>query len=120
MKRKTQRTAMLIVMTLLASFVVRVFQPVPVTAAPYDVAINATNFPDPNFREYIEGADENGDGVLSQAERDNVTIILCTLQGITNFKGIEHFTKVKNINAEDNPLAGDGASLDVSSRLRQG
>lgn len=118
MKRKAQRTAMLIVLALLASFVVQVYQSVPVTAAPYDVEINAINFPDVNFREYVKNADGNTDGimdnVLSQAERDNVGGLWCDRKGIKNFKGIEHFSKLITLNAQNNPLAGDGASLDVS------
>ncbi|MBO4637862.1 MAG: DUF4214 domain-containing protein [Clostridiales bacterium] len=69
-------------------------------AATGDVTINATNFPDPNFMEFVAQYDNNPrDGVLSSSELGAVTVMNCIKMEngwsiglrIGNFKGIEYF-----------------------------
>ncbi len=76
------------------------------------VAINEANFPDANFRTYLEeNVDTDGDGVLSVEERNNQTIISVVNKGITTLEGIEYFPNLKNLSCSRNPLD----KLDVSS-----
>ena len=83
----------------------------PTVAAAGDVAINETNFPDANFRRYVsEKLDQNGDGVLNQAEISDVTVIRCFVCGIASLKGIEYFTALETLACSGNQLT----SLDVS------
>ncbi|MBR3293699.1 MAG: leucine-rich repeat domain-containing protein, partial [Oscillospiraceae bacterium] len=83
---------------------------VPAQAA-WDVAINATNFPDANFRSYVSGnCDSNGDGKLSAREIAAVTYIGCFNKNIASLKGIEHFTALTELWCDVNRLT----SLDVS------
>ena len=83
----------------------------PVWAAPGDVAINEANFPDKKFRKYVStNFDTVKDGTLSQEELDAVTEINVTEKGISNLKGVEHFTKLKKLNCYNNKLT----ALDIS------
>ncbi len=75
-----------------------------------DVTIDATNFPDNNFRITVEAFDTDGDGVLSQGELDAVTNISVTNENITSLKGIEYFTALKYLDCYGNQLT----SLDLS------
>ena len=53
-----------------------------------DVAINETNFPDENFRAYVqENCDKDGDGTLSDSEIAGVTSIDCTGKSVSSLKG---------------------------------
>ena len=54
------------------------------------VAINAANFPDPVFRAYVQTLDTDGDGELSQAERDAVTRIDLRNKGLTSLQQLKH------------------------------
>jgi len=58
------------------------------------VAINETNFPDQKFREYVKVFDLDEDLTLSDAELAAALELKPTSKGITNFKGIEHFTSM--------------------------
>ncbi|MBW3093700.1 DUF5011 domain-containing protein, partial [Bifidobacterium sp. 82T10] len=64
-----------------------------------NVAINAINFPDEQFRSFIEGYDTNGDGTLSQSERDAVTSMTSYTLYISNFKGLEFFHNLTEFDA---------------------
>ena len=77
-----------------------------------DVGINEVYFPDPAFRQFIlaGGFDTDGNGVLSDTELGNVTMIQCQGQSIKSLKGIEHFTSLTYLGCNDNLLM----SLDVS------
>ena len=80
-----------------------------------DVVIDATNFPDETFRDYVRyfdrpDEDEKTDGVLSAEEIAGVTIIQIPSKAIRNLKGIEHFTALKQLDCRYNQLT----SLDVS------
>lgn len=61
------------------------------------VAVDEVNFPDPAFRAYVsERIDTQKDGVLTLDEISKVNYIACHERGITNMKGIEYFTELKN------------------------
>ncbi|MGN1087403.1 MAG: leucine-rich repeat domain-containing protein, partial [Porcipelethomonas sp.] len=82
------------------------------SAAEGDVAINATNFPDAKFRNYIidnlnTDDDEN---TLSAEEIAAVTEIDVLNMGISDLKGIEYFTALTKLQCSTNSLK----SLDVS------
>lgn len=63
-----------------------------------DVAINETNFPDDDFREYIKKEfDTSKDNFLSDGEIGAVQDISVTGQSITSIKGIEHFTALETL-----------------------
>jgi uncharacterized repeat protein (TIGR02543 family) len=82
-----------------------------------DVAINATNFPDEVFRTYVSGKiDADHDGSLSADEISSTTTISVSHQpaeetDISDLKGIEYFTSLRELDCSYNALT----SLDVSS-----
>ena len=83
-----------------------------VSAAAADVAINTVNFPDDNFREYVEETfDTDGDGGLSSDEIDEATEIRVSASDISDLKGIEYFTALRELWCGSNYLT----SLDLSS-----
>ena len=70
-----------------------------------DIAVNATNFPDENFRSYVsEHIDKDGDGKLSEGEIASCTEISCNYCEISSLKGIEHFTALTILHCEENNL----------------
>ena len=76
-----------------------------------DVAINATNFPDAVFREYVTRYDNmDTNGLLSDAERADVGFMFISNKGISSLQGIEFFTELSNLYCEGNQLT----SLDLS------
>lgn len=84
-----------------------------VNAIPSGIAIDATNFPDANFRQYVlDEIDTDGDGSLSDAEcrfrhldvRD---------KNIADLTGIEFFTNLTMIYCFNNQLT----SLDLSKNI---
>lgn len=63
---------------------------------PTAIPIDATNFPDDGFREFIAyNLDQNQDGALSQWEIDAVTKL--NLDNIFNIDGIEYFQNLKRL-----------------------
>ena len=80
----------------------------------HGVLIDENNFPDDNFRAYVEqkmDADKNGR--LSENEIDNVLIIDVNNREISSLKGIEFFSKLKELYCNNNSLD----SLDVSQNI---
>ena len=75
-----------------------------------DIAINESNFPDPEFRSYVQTLSTDHDNVLSDAERNAVTDISVQNEGIRDLTGIEHFPNLKELNCYENALT----RLDVS------
>ena len=68
------------------------------TGAKADVVINATNFPDENFRAQVAEYDTDGDGVLSDEEMETGFFGLVNFgYNVTNFKGIELLTKLTDV-----------------------
>lgn len=80
-----------------------------------DVEINATNFPDDVFRNYVsEKYDTDGDGILSEAEAADATSIYSTvdngLSAAKNLVGVEYFPNLRIIWV----FGGSLESLDLS------
>ena len=75
------------------------------------VAINATNFPNAAFREYVKQFDTDNNGYFSTSEIKRVlTIELIKDPSVTSLKGIEYFTALTNLNVYKDALT----SLDLS------
>ena len=75
-----------------------------------DVAIDATNFPDANFRAFVQQYDTDSSGSLSAAELAEATWMNCSDRSIADLAGIEHFTALTWIYCNNNRLT----SLDLS------
>lgn len=75
-----------------------------------EIEINETNFPDKIFRDYVEEYDDDNNGSLSEVEIANIITIEVDYKNITNLKGIEYFSFLKELNCRNNALT----SLDVS------
>ena len=82
---------------------------------PTDIAINATNFPDANFRSFVSSNyDTDKNGYLSTTEIAAVPGIKVESKNIANLKGIEFFTGAQYLYCQDNQLT----SLDVSKNTK--
>lgn len=77
---------------------------------PTGIDINATNFPDANFRNYLLSQSYGQDGVLTDKEIQGITYISVSSKKISSLKGIEFFTALKELWCYVNQLT----SLDVS------
>ena len=89
-KKRERRIAMLLaMMMLIMNLIVS-----PVWAGPGDVEINATNFPDKNFRTYVATLDRDHDGKLSAWEIADVKSIDVRYESITDLTGIGYFTEL--------------------------
>ena len=78
------------------------------------VVINATNFPDVEFREYVKVFDSNKSGELSLKELADVTSIDVYDMNISSLKGIECFSALTSLDCECNSLT----SLDLSHNTK--
>ena len=74
------------------------------------IAIDATNFPDINFRNYLLSLPSGTDGVLSEVEIGRIKEIDVRERNISSLKGIELFTGLETLSCSNNQLT----SLDVS------
>ena len=84
------------------------------TPEPSGIAINATNFPDENFRQFVlDNCDTDDDTFLSNDEISAVHVIDVNNMEITDLKGIEYFTALVRLNCERNGLT----TLDVSKNI---
>ena len=107
-QRFSKRTRL--VSALLTLAMVFTFLPFSAFAAG-DIAIDATNFPDPNFRAYVEAKiDTDHNNSLSDSERNTVTEIDVNGKGIKTLEGIQYFSKLETLWCPVNQLS----SLDVS------
>ncbi|MCL2670618.1 MAG: hypothetical protein FWF10_01100 [Clostridiales bacterium] len=108
--------------------------PSPMTSPPGDIPIDATHFPDANFRAFLQNEvnqmdgngveygwdgerdciDENRDGVLSAAERAEITKIDVRKLGITSLQGIAYFPALTHLYCMDNRIEW----LDVSNNTK--
>lgn len=89
--------------------------------APADIDIDGTNFPNNTFREFVKTLDTNNDDVLTYIERSKLLSIDFSgedqtyadekYRQIDNFKGIEHFTNLRNANISKNTAV---TSIDLS------
>ncbi len=70
------------------------------------IAIDATNFPDDNFRAEIKKKkyDDDQDGFLSDEEIADTKLIEVNSLGISNLKGLEFFTSLKYLHCNYNNL----------------
>ena len=84
---------------------IKAFQP-----ATSDIAIDATNFPDENFRNWLLTQSYGQDGKLTEEEIAGVTEIVIYNKGISDLTGIKLFTALKGLYCSDNQLI----SLDLS------
>ena len=80
------------------------FLPFSALADAGDIAIDDTNFPDEKFLEIVKTYDKDSNGSLSLSERDSVQEIVCNDQGIESLKGIEHFSRLKQLKCYNNNL----------------
>ena len=72
--------------------------------------IDASNFPDANFRNWLLRQDYGADGFLTESEIESVTSIDVNGQSIQSLEGLEYFTSLTNLKCYSNKLT----SLDVS------
>ena len=68
------------------------------------IAIDSSNFPDPAFQTWVQTKDTDGDGLLSQAERDAVTQADLRKCGIQDLRGLEWFSSLETLNCSENDL----------------
>ncbi len=79
------------------------------------VVLNATNFPDANFRSYISQVTGVSVGsTISDAKLAAVKEINASNLDISSLQGIEYFTELTNLNCYNNQLT----SLDVSKNTK--
>lgn len=75
-----------------------------------NLAINADNFPDENFRVFLQSQSYGKDYVLTPEEISSIKSLYVINNGITSLKGIEYFTALTELVCYENQLT----SLDVS------
>ena len=68
------------------------------------IDINEDNFPDENFRNWLNGQDYGTDGKLTDEEIVGVTYISIPNWGIEDLTGIEYFTALLTLNCSGNQL----------------
>ena len=71
-------------------------------AARADVAINATNFPDAAFRNYLMS--EYPSGTITTAQLNARTELILEYKGISNMTGVQYFTQLKKLSLYGNNL----------------
>ena len=75
------------------------------------IAIDASNFPDPDFRNYVKAEfDKDNNNSLSESERKTATVINVKDKLIETLEGIEFFPNLKELDCSINQLS----RLDVS------
>ena len=87
-----------------------------------DVAINADNFPDANFRAFLMDQEYGSDGVITAAELADIDEMDCSESKIANLKGIEYFTELTYLDCcnedEDDSNNNTLTSLDLSKNTK--
>ncbi len=83
----------------------------PVISVSTGIAIDATNFPDANFRNWVLAQDYGQDGVLTADEIAGIWYINVYDKGIQSLQGIEYFTDLIELHCDYNQLT----ALDVSN-----
>ncbi len=82
------------------------------------VAVNSTNFPDANFRSIVANSvDPNKDGVLTDAEIAQITVINVPGEEIKSLKGVEYFTALEDLDCADNDITA--LDLRCNTALKQ-
>ncbi len=82
-----------------------------------EVAIDATNFPDPNFRDFVKQYDTDNNGSFSDAEIASVTKIEFIYKGVESAQGIEYFTALTELHINGD-LRGKLREIDVSNNTK--
>ena len=77
---------------------------------PDGIAIDATNFPDEKFRNFLLEQDYGQDGILTESEIANCTKMEPFFLEATSLKGIEYFTALKELRCYANNMT----ELDLS------
>ena len=85
-----------------------------VQAADGDIAINADNFPDNNFRDYLRSRTYGADGQLTKTEIGNIGRLDVSSKEISSLKGIEYFTELTSLSCSGNKLT----NLDISNNTK--
>ncbi len=79
-----------------------------------NIPINAENFPDDRFREFVQtNYDKDGDECLSTEERNAVTYMDIHSKSFANLQGIEFFTELWGLACYSNPLTSLNLSRNV-------
>ena len=79
------------------------------------IEINEENFPDENFRTYIEGKDTNSNGYLSDTELAAVTLLTVKdNKTVKSLKGIEYFTSLQKLHLTGSNIT----SVDLSKNTK--
>ena len=88
--------------------------PAQLVAFEMGLAVNSTNFPNANFRNFILSQSYGSDGYLTAKEIQNVTTLNVSGKSISSLKGIEYFTELTSLNCSNNSLT----SLDLSNNTK--
>ena len=83
------------------------------TTAWADVTIDATNFPDKNFREYL--LEEFPKGVLTDDDIDGLYALEINNKGIADLTGIEHFFYLEELRCYSNCLSEEAMGRLIES-----
>lgn len=78
------------------------------------VGINEKNFPDENFRDYVQKFDTNQDGSLDEQELNSVTRVEVSQRWITDLSGIEYFTNLQVLYCNQNRIP----TIDLSQNTK--
>ena len=68
------------------------------------VPLDSSAFPDPAFLGWVRKQDTDGDGFLSQSEREAVTRMDLRKLGIQDLSGLEYFPALEYLNCSENDL----------------
>lgn len=101
MERIKKLTSIVLMLTIVFStvFTLSDFE---VEAATADVALTAENFPDEEFRKYIQAFDTNGDKVLQVDELNAVKkIAIASDSKVKDITGVKYFTEITELRVEN-------------------
>ena len=80
-----------------------------------DIEINAINFPDPNFRNYLLSQTYGVNGIITDIENAGITSMSVDNRYIQNLKGIEYFTELTLLYCYNNQIKGKDMDALVKS-----
>ena len=73
----------------------------------HGIAIDQTNFPDPNFRSYLLDQPYGADALLTQEEIDGITYLDIEGMDISSLLGIQNLTALTSLHCSNNNLDND-------------
>ena len=113
MKKNIRRFLVTSIIALAAICVISSIQPsLSKKVAADEIPINESTFPDPNFRNFVlEKIDKDNSLSLSTTEIEETDSIYCTYKEISDLKGVEYFTSLKELNFSHNNLTSFDASV---------